>query len=203
MTTSPETSLPDAVAGEDLVEVVADFGGLAVGEPLGPLHEGHARAEPREELPQLDPDGTAADDDDALRNLAEIGRLPIGPVAGFHESGDRRNDGFGTSGEDDRLRLEHAAVRLDLVRTGDPAALLQDGDPARFVALDPRGVVVARDHVVPVGRELRPLERRGHDAGRAHGLPLQLGRTQERLRGDATPVRALASDDVLLEKGDP
>ena len=105
-------------------------------------------------------------------------------------------------GDDDRLGVEDARTDIDPLGTGDPAAFLEDGDPTLLVAGDPLRVVMAGDHVVAVRREFRPLERGSHDSRRPRRLALELGGTQERLRRDAAPVRALAPDDVLLEERD-
>ena len=84
----------DPVALEYLGEVVADLGRFPLGEPLGALDERHAGAEAGEELRQFDADGAAADDDGALGDLGEVGRLAVRPVAGFGKAGDGGHDGL-------------------------------------------------------------------------------------------------------------
>ena len=196
-----ETEL-DAVTLENRGESVADLGALAICEPVGALDDRHARSEARQKLAELDRDDTAADSHHALGNLRQVGRLAIRPVAGFCQPRDRRHDGFGAGRDDGRLRLEQLGARFDPARACDATGFLDDVNAPLLVPGDTLCVVMAGDHVVAVGGETREVERRRADSGRRLALALDLGRAQERLRGDATPVRTLAAEHGVLDQRD-
>ena len=124
----------DAVLLEDLAEQLADLRVLAVGEARRALHDRHAAAEPGQELRQLDRDDAAADEDGALRDLGQGRRLAVRPVGDVGEAGDGWDDRLGAGRDDDRVRLERSAARLDAARPGDVAGVLDDRDAALLVA---------------------------------------------------------------------
>jgi hypothetical protein len=109
----------DALLAQDTEDQLADGRVLAVDQPVAALHERDRDAEARIELSELDADRSAAEDDDALGQLLERGRLAVGPVAGFLKPVDRRDDGVAAGRDDDAVGLQRAAVDLDAARSRD------------------------------------------------------------------------------------
>lgn len=77
----------DALLAQDTEDQLADSRVLAVDQPVAALHERDRDAEARVQLAELDADRSATEDDDALRQLLERGRLAVGPVASLLEPG--------------------------------------------------------------------------------------------------------------------
>ena len=102
--------------------------------------------------------------------------------------------------DDVRRRMAHA-VDLDHARPGEPAGAAQEVDA---VALQPAllpGVGVVGDHEVAPRQRRLDVDLRG-GRGLARGVH-RLARSQQGLRRDARPVRALAADQLSLDEGDP
>src|SRR5580765_7836322 len=196
----------DALALEHPLELASEVGVHAGEERLGHLHDGHASAEARVDVRELDPDRAAADDRDARRQPARLERLP----ARHHDRPvdlEARQDTLPTS------RCDEYVPRRELDRR---CAVGPDGDPAGDEPAEPRMVRNAvlleerRDALrLPVRDLAAPLddacvvdtEAVRDDAAPCGGLHLGEERrvAQDRLRRDAAPVAAHAARPVALD----
>ena len=166
----------------------------------------HARAEPAEVLGELAADRPGADDHEAARRAVRPDRLPVRPVLDLVDAVDRRNRGL-RAGRDDEVRvLDLAPVHLD--RAGAHDACLPADELGSPLLRDPvrvPGVVApARDEVAPV-EDLRDVELAPDRLRRAGRVPRgreHLARPQQRLRGHARVVRALAAGERALGDDD-
>jgi hypothetical protein len=158
-----------------------------------------------EELRQLDPDRTAAEDDQALGRPVGPDGVAARPVPDVLETLDRRKRRRRAGGDDEMLVLELAAVDCDDAGPRDARLASHElrallGEPA-FV---PRVVAAARHLVAPpehaLGREVARdrLGGAGSDARRGEHLT----RPQQRLRRNARVVGALAAREPVLDDRD-
>lgn len=197
-----------------------------LGEPLGdrvadePLHPGQQRAAGQqgdlgaEALPQgghFHAHPAAADDGEPAGYVAVVGALAVGPGAGFLDTRHVGQYGSAAGGDGDRVPGGEGAA---------PTVGRDDGHPARSVdpalpaeqggadGLDPvglPGVVPVGDVVIAPGEDLGRVEPSGDrlagtvDPARVRDRD---DRPQQRLAGDAGPVRALPADQFALDHGD-
>ena len=150
----------------------------------------------RERLAELDADGPAAEDDQALRDLGQRRGLTVGPdVVELVKPVDRRDHGVRAGGDDQPLGLEQLPVDLDLTRLVDAGVAPAELDAGLGQLARRVGVVPVGDLEVPPGQRLLDVDRAGDrlaGAGRLPRLGEDLARSQHRLRGDAGPVAAFA-----------
>lgn len=90
---------------EDSLDHRADLGLLHRQQPVGTLHHSDHRPEPGERLCQLQPNSATTEHDQRAGRFRGLDRLPIGPVAGVGEPGDRWADRRRTSGQHHPTRL--------------------------------------------------------------------------------------------------
>ena len=197
-------STPDSL--ERRRDLLAGEGLLVDQDPLRGLDQGDARAQARPCLRHLDADDAAAEDQQPLRNLLRGRRLPVRPRRRLGEALDRRHSGGGAAGDHDRLsRLQRVGARRHRALARELAAGAKQGDPARLEPGKLAGVVeIVNDLVAAREHELRVELSRDHLAHscRARDLGQQLAGAQQRLRGHAGVVGALAADQMLLDHGD-
>ena len=185
--------------------------GLLPGEEAGErLDEDDPAAKGRPGLGQLDADDAAAEDQQAVGDLLDRGRLPVGPRLGLSEAGNRGHRG-GASGRDHNrpAGLVGRFADGDPTRAGlrrlEPAEAADQGDPEVFDPRELDGVVeVVDDVVAALERDRRvetPADRLGR-AGDAEDLAEELGRPEEGLRGHAGVEGALAADELSLDDRD-
>ena len=192
----------DAVAPQDLAECLTECGGLA-GQHMGAsLDEGHVPAELPNDLRDLDPHRPTAEHEQVARDLRHAGGLPAAPNAReLSQPVYRRHERVGAVRQHDMPRVMTYTIDLDRAGAAEPPTAAQQIDA---LALQPgllAGVRVVGDH------EVSPCEHRLHvDLRGPRGVPSGmrgLAGTQERLRRDARPVRALAAHQLSLDDGDP
>jgi hypothetical protein len=172
-----------ALVAERRADQLADPWVLAVEQALGPLHQGDLAAEPCQQLPQLDPDRAATDQQGSARHAAELGRLPVGPDLDLVQPLDRRVQRVGPGRQDHVPGLKALAVHLDLPRSHQPPGAAHHHRTLVLVALHLRLVVQVPGHPVAVGGDGWPVQRRRGDPGLPVGLAADLGRAQQRLGG--------------------
>ncbi len=192
----------DAALAERPLELLADrllLVGHEVGEGLDDLHV-HAEGAP--DGGELDADDAAAQDRDLLRDVVELERLLArDDAAADLEAGER--PGVGAGREDDALPGDGLVADLH-GRGGGQAALAFDDGDATGLDEPLEALVLARDDRLAVRvdtRSVDPVER-DVDAVLLR-LPRDvgdLGRVQERLRGDAAAVQARAAQLALLHE---
>ena len=155
-------------------------------------------------LGELDADGPAADDEQALRPSVEIEDRLVGQVGDPVEAGDRRHRRTRADGEHEPARLDRPPAGDN--RRGVGEARLR-GDHLNPESREALGGIVGRDgcddapdviaHAAVIHRGLAwPDPERG---GRAGGVGARCGRDQ-RLRGDAADIEALAAHAALLDE---
>jgi hypothetical protein len=183
---------------------------LGAGELLQARHEpglgfdqGDSGPEGGVRLGELGADGPAAEHDQAARHLRGGRGLPVGPGVDLGEALDGRYGRNGPRCHHDRLR------RYELLVGGPDAPLALEArlaadqlDPMLLEPRELRRVVAPADHLVAAGEHRRDVDVAPHGLRRpgdpAH-LRQGLGGAQERLRGHARVVGALASDQVALD----
>ncbi len=191
----------DAVAAQDLAESVAERRGLAGEHVRGALDERDLAAEAAHGLRHLHTHGAAAEDEQPARDGLHARDLAVGPdPVELAKPRDRRDDRVGAACDDDVLgRMAHA-VDLDDAGSGEPAGAAQEVDArSRQPALLPGVGVLGHHEVAP--RECGPDVDLCGGRRLARGMH-RLAGSQERLRRDARPVRALAPDQLTLDDGD-
>ena len=174
---------------------------MVLGEqPRSGLHDRHRDPEADVHLRQLAAGRTATEDDDALRQLTGERRLAVRPRVGIRQSLDRRQLRHRAHGDEHVVRFQQ--VCLTVVADLDPAHAHDPGRPAiRGAArilerLDMRavvrlgGVAGAIDHEVAACRGLPP--------GRVPAV-VRGGGMQQRLRGDASDVRARPAEPTAVD----
>ena len=77
----------DPLVAEEPLDRLGDVRVLAVDQRAVPLDDGHAAAEPAERLRQLEADVAAAQDDQVLREFAQLQSLDVGQRARLREPG--------------------------------------------------------------------------------------------------------------------
>ena len=160
--------------------------------------------EPRHDLSKLGTDRTGAQDDDRLREFLCFQHIVVGPVRHIGQTRDGRNCRRGSCGN------HHAASSLeDSVSDHDSAGSVETSAPSHEdAALADESI--DRDLVVPVIGRLFTNSRRDRgpvrlDGGRASqsvdaaSLRECVGRTDGHLRGDAAPIRALATHKACFD----
>lgn len=162
------------------------------------IDDDHAAPVAVEHLPGLDAHGPGAEDGGALGHAPQLHRLAIRPELDRAEAHDRRDGGGAPGREDHPLGGVNGPVHLDATAPGQASVAAQDGHAARDVALGLFRVVPSGDHLVAEGEDLVPVLDPRRDAGHAAGLGDGFGRAQERLRGHAGPVGALAPHEPRL-----
>src|SRR5262249_12439624 len=114
---------PQPVAADRVGERLAERPRLAGQDVVHPLDEVDACSERGERLRERAPDRAAAEDHDAVRNLAGGGRLAIGPdVVETVEAWYRRDDRVRAGGDHDLARRVALPIDVDRARPRDPAA---------------------------------------------------------------------------------
>ena len=129
------------------------------------LDERHLGAEAPEELRELDADRTAAEDDEARRDLARPDRVAVRPVLDVLEAVERRHGRPGARGDDEVVVLELSVADRD--DSGARDARVPAHELGTLI-LEPPGVPGV---VAPVGDLVAPPE---------HALDVDL--TGDRLR---------------------
>jgi hypothetical protein len=131
------------------------------------LHDRRRDAEPHEDLGELAAGRPAAEDEQALRQLAGERRLLVGPGMGVGEALDRRDPGR-RANRDDHVPCAELGHRIvagrhrDPPRRGDPAGTAEGGRACALERRDMRAVVRlggpgrAVDHVVATLRGTLP-----------------------------------------------
>src|SRR5207244_10702009 len=122
------------------------------------------------------------------------------------ETGDRRYRGRGPGPDHDGPSgLQDGVADLNLARSGQPAAAAEEVSALALEALDGHAVVpVVGDLVAQASRHRRPVRRAGCAARQqwdAAALGERVRGADDRLAGDAAPVRAFAADEVHLDTG--
>ena len=201
----------DALRGEGGAHLVSRERLFASEQSRPAFDDDHLLApEPLEALRHLRADSTAAEHEQSARQLLGRRDVAVVPRVDVCEPGNRRDQRSGARRDDHRLRclervrravaggdLHHplavqaalAPVERDVLVV-EPLLLTIVGPVVRHVvALRERGggIDLARDR----------LGGTGHPAGRGEHVT----RADQRLRRDAAPVRALPTDELLLDEG--
>ena len=167
-------------AGQDL----PGEGGLAGQQPRLRLDQRDLRAERGVDLRELTSGGSAAEHDEAARQVRRAQALGGGPGRDVGQALDRRRDRL-ASGRDDQVRIGQRRARpprhLDRPRAGDPAGATDHGDPRLGEPQRGPGIVQASGHLVPAGDRVLP------------GLAPARGQ-QQRIRRQAGQIGGLAAD---------
>jgi hypothetical protein len=130
----------------------------------------------------------------------QVGRFPVGPVAGLAQTGYVWHGRVAAGGDNDPVALELGPVHLHATKSGEARLGFVDGHPVALVAFDLVAVVEVADHVVAVLGHLAPRLLGRGGAGGALRLEANLGRAQQRPGRDAGPVGALAADQLALDE---
>src|SRR4051794_37417838 len=171
------------------------------GENVVPaLHDRDVRSQARVELGELAPDGSSADDDQALRHIVRGRALATRPGLDVLEALDRRHRRYRPCRDHDLVALELLPVHLEPAGGGDDSAAPDDLSVQALDPLDLARVVLPGVLVAPPEDPFR-VDRRGDTVCRARSEG-DLDGTKERLRGDAGPVGALAADELRLDERD-
>ena len=189
---------------ECVSERLSERRGFARQNVIGALDERHLRAHPAHRLRHLDADRSAAEHEHPPWYLLQPGGLAVRPDAAEPaQSVDRRDDRIRAGRHHDVGCRELVASHLDPAGPNQPPRATQEVDPHRFRPGDRARVVVVR-HL-----EVAPLKCRPRvDAvsvqrlARARRLTCvldHLARTQQRLRRDARPVRALPAEELAFD----
>jgi hypothetical protein len=128
----------DPLLPEPFADQLADGGILACQEPVRPLHDRHLGAEAAQELAELDPDRPAAEDHHVLRDLVQVGRLAVRPIAGLRKAWYLRHGRVAAGGNDDPLALEPGPVHLHAARRRKARLGLVDADPVALLVANSR-----------------------------------------------------------------
>ena len=193
----------DPLGAEHLAHGLAECGGLLPEQAVTALDDGHGRAEAADGLGHLHAHRPPAQDQKPLRHLPQAGGLAVRPDAlELPQARHGRNERTRAVGQDHVLGAQlpvahgHAAGPRQAALAAHQVDALALG-PCRLAR-----VVIAR-HL-----EVAPRERRAHVQVAAGGLRRsrrlaggleRLARPQERLRRDAGPVRALASEQLPFD----
>ena len=196
-------AVPLAQRGRHLL---AGEGLLAGQDPLAALDQDDLRPQRRPGLGELGADRPAAEHDHAPRNPLRGGRVAVVPGLDRVEALDRRHRGGRAGRDDDDALRDQGLLADDDAPLAVEAALAAEELDAVFAqpGLLARVVEVV-DHLVAAGEDRLRVELAGHrlrDAGDTARLVQQLAGAQQRLRGHAGVVGALAADQVLLDDRD-
>jgi hypothetical protein len=196
----------DVLALEDFREHVAGLWLLEREDAVRRLHDGHPHAEAGECLGQLGADGAAAHDQKRRGQLLGLDRLAIGPVLDPVETRDRGYRGRGPRADHDgACGLQDCVIDLHLAGPGQPAAAAEEVSALALEALDRRPVVpVVGDLAQALGHRCPVRSHCGaaRHQGDAAALGESVGGPDDRLAGNAAPVGAFATDQVLFHPGD-
>ena len=168
-------------------------------EPRQHLEDGDLAAGAGVDMAEFEGDDAAADEHHALRSLALAQHL----VRGDHQlrARDRQRPRLGAGGDDDMLRLDAAAGRLDRVRRNEFGALADQLDATAPQRLGKR-IRDARDQVLLAVDQRRPIECRLADADAVdmglRDLVQGMTRGDQHLLRRATPVGAGAAEIARL-----
>ena len=195
---------PDSIPLEELAEKRTDPRILAIGEARRPLHDRHRASRSAQGTA---PSSTATTPPPMKTTLSGISVRAVTSRfvqwPGLGEPRNRRDDCVGAGRDDDRIPLERVPVDLHAPGPRDRARRL-DHRHARASRSSRRAANRRGRRPCSRGtRTARPVECRGRDAGGPRGLGAELRRPQQRLRGNAAPVRALAADQLRLDERDP
>jgi hypothetical protein len=203
---SAEQHLP--LSAGECGEPGRDVGVLLAEQDVAPVDLRHVRAVRREDVGELRPDEPAADDADPLRKRVDPHHGVAGVVRDGVQTRDVGDPGAGARRDHDLVRGDlHSGAGVDLARPGEPAGAVVNVDvgqpPAELLARVRDRVDPPEDPVPdrpPVG-----WTRPGPDAEcrPVLGVPLEVGRVDEHLRGDAPDVETGAAEAALLEDRDP
>ena len=148
----------DALAGEHVAEERAGVGMVAREQAVGDVGQRHLRAHAAEELGQLAADRPGAEDDEALRDLADARRLAVRPVVDAVQALDRRDRRHRAGRDHEPLVAELAAGGLDEARLADDRLAAHELDVAVGEPLLLRRVVPVARHLVAVPEDARGVE---------------------------------------------
>jgi hypothetical protein len=200
----------DPLRFERLFQLLARERLLAAEEARAALHDRDLAPEAAESLRELDAGRAAAEHEEPRRDARGLGGLPIRPRHRVGESFDGRNERRGAGGDDDRAaRLEPCRravprhVDHALAREPAVAAVERRADPLQPLHLTL--VRPARGHVVALGEGRARVDPAVDGLDRAGNAPRRrehVARPNERLRGDAAPVRAFAAHELALDERD-
>ncbi len=164
------------------------------------------RAQPAMGLRHFDPDRPAADDDQMVRPIAVRENRFVRQVGNVREPGDRRDRGIRAGRDDKTARPDFDLAGADRRGAREAGFAAQDPDPEPLEPL--RGIIRrdCRDHLLDTiggGSEIDIGPSGGDAQGRA-ALP-QFGKArggEQRLRGDAAEVQAIAAHQPALDQHD-
>ena len=168
---------------------------------IGALDDHRLAAEPTHHLGQFDARGPAAEHQQTARDGLHRGRLAGAPDSiKLAESRNRRHRRRRAGRDDNVVRGVADTVDFDHAWAGQPARAPQQvnaaiGEPALLARIG-----VTRHHEVTPRQRGRHVDLRAR-AGLAGALN-RLAGPQQRLRGNARPVGALAADQLALNHGD-
>ena len=185
-------------------------GGVAVfarQEAGGGFDERHRRAEARERLRHLAADGAGPDDGEAAGQHGEREERLVGQIRHVGETGDGRGGGAGAGGDRGFGEAERLAADLDRGAAGEFSVADKDID-AEFA--EARGGIVGTEvgaepaHALHhggkidghVARELHAEARTGAGLGRG------AGGADERFRGHAADIQAIAAEQMAFDERD-
>ena len=189
------------VPAQRLAELLAQWRRLAGKHAVGALDQHRLAAQAPHDLRDLDARRPAAQHEQPARDGLHARRLAGAPdPLQVAQPGDRRHDRSRAGRHHDVLRGVPGAVDVHHAGARQPARAAQQVDaPVREPALL-AGVGIVRHHEIPPGQRGRSIDPRG--GRRLVRLVRRLARAQQRLRRDASPVRALAADQFSLHEGD-
>src|SRR5205085_611644 len=126
----------DAILAQRRLEQLAGCALLAFYEVRSALDDGHLDPEPAQELAELGAHRAAAENHHALRQLSELGRFTVRPIAAVVESLERWNRRIAAGSDHDALGGERLLPHLHTARSRDPRLVLVDIDPLGAIAVD-------------------------------------------------------------------
>ena len=188
----------DPFGAQGLGERLRDLGILGRQDPLHCFENDYAHPQPAEGLPQLQPDRSAADHDDAFRQMLQVHDRGAVEGSGFLQTRDRRHSGARPRGDDDLAALDlpfphaHTTAAEELSSAGDERYALV-GIQYIQVLLSSK----PRDDLVLVPAHLSPGERgiTGCDSGcnRTCGMEV-VRRLDQVFARDASDVHARSAN---------
>ena len=197
---APVETEADSLLDEELAKEVPGVPVHPREEVVAALHDRDVGAQARVELRELAADGAAADHHEALRDLARARPVTARPRLDGVEALDGRDLRQRAGGDHQLVVRELASVHLDPARLCDEALAAHDLSPKLLDPLHLARVVLACGLVAPP-EDLAGVDRRLDSVGTL-GAECDLDRPQERLRGNAGPVRALPADELVLDERD-
>ncbi len=187
----------DAFASQHLAECLTQRRRLTGQHVLGHVDDRRLAAEPAHGLRDLDAHRPATEDQQAARERLHRRRIAAGPNAvELAQTRDRRDHRIGAVGKNHVVSGVAHAVDLDDARTREPPGAAQQVDAAIGQPALLPGVRVVGHHEVAPGKRRLDI-----DLGTRCRLTRRmdrLTRSQQRLRRDTGPVRALAANELAL-----